>query len=681
LYSRLLSIIPRVMFHAAGEGMEAEYDDDDDMQVELSTSQYESLIGGFEQLFEEKCMRRVFTAQMRDVGSVCDFYATAARINQQWMYRMVNTLAFWPQSTRDDAPQHIVRNLWSECRASSVEGSQLPARGKDLFLLDTEGLTDRDVRNKSSIFEVFCRVYSHLLLIQDEDEMLNAKPGWPFELEEITGICASLRDLLYVFLWVEPTRTTHSRAPAKQGVFPAELKEPASKVLNILFSRDEHRSFLRDGFWTEDCAALGSERFVSEACGLDIEAPPTAVISGTARACKDVLKYFPHMVPFNARAKIFSAWIGEGRNDFFGRGTWVTIRRNYIMEDAFSEMNHLKAGLKNRVQVKFIDEHGMEEAGIDGGGVFKEFMHSFMSSAFSSLYALFQATPEGLLYPNPGSAVIASNHLDQFEFLGRMLGKAIFDGVLVDLPFAGFFINKLLGKTNSVDDLRSLDPQLHKNIMFIKSCEKSEVEDLCLYFNVFRDNYGQSTTVDLIPNGSDIPVTGSNRISYIYRLANFYLNVETREQCRAFVRGFSDLISPGMVRIFGEREFQKVLSGAADARIDVSDLRRNCNYSGGYSEDHETIRLFWQVVAELSREDQELLLKFVTSSPRAPLLGFRYLHPKFCIHKSVDEGGDKRLPTASTCMNLLRLPEYRTEETLREKLIYSLHHQQGFGLS
>jgi len=32
-------------------------------------------------------------------------------------------------------------------------------------------------------------------------------------------------------------------------------------------------------------------------------------------------------------------------------------------------------------------------------------------------------------------------------------------------------------------------------------------------------------------------------------------------------------------------------------------------------------------------------------------------------------------------MNLLRLPEYRTEETLREKLIYSLHHQQGFGLS
>jgi ubiquitin-protein ligase E3 C len=30
--------------------------------------------------------------------------------------------------------------------------------------------------------------------------------------------------------------------------------------------------------------------------------------------------------------------------------------------------------LKNRVQIQFVDEHGLEEAGVDGGGLFKEFL-------------------------------------------------------------------------------------------------------------------------------------------------------------------------------------------------------------------------------------------------------------------------------------------------------------------
>jgi hypothetical protein len=30
--------------------------------------------------------------------------------------------------------------------------------------------------------------------------------------------------------------------------------------------------------------------------------------------------------------------------------------------------------LRGRVRIQFVDEHGMEEAGIDGGGLFKDFM-------------------------------------------------------------------------------------------------------------------------------------------------------------------------------------------------------------------------------------------------------------------------------------------------------------------
>lgn len=40
---------------------------------------------------------------------------------------------------------------------------------------------------------------------------------------------------------------------------------------------------------------------------------------------------------------------------------------------------------------------------------------------------------------------------------------------------------------------------------------------------------------------------------------------------------------------------------------------------------------FWKALASLSAEEQGDFLRFVTSCPRPPLLGFRYLQPPLCI--------------------------------------------------
>ena len=55
------------------------------------------------------------------------------------------------------------------------------------------------------------------------------------------------------------------------------------------------------------------------------------------------------------------------------------------------------------------------------------------------------------------------------------------------------------------------------------------------------------------------------------------------------------------------------------------------------------------------------------------------LFPMFCIHHA---GKDpERLPTASTCMNLLKLPEVTDKELLRQKLTYAIESGAGFELS
>ncbi len=90
--------------------------------------------------------------------------------------------------------------------------------------------------------------------------------------------------------------------------------------------------------------------------------------------------------------------------------------------------------------------------------------------------------------------------LAYFEFVGRLLGKALYEGILIDASFAAFFLNQWLGRSsyrklascismcnlNAVDDLPSLDPELYKNLMFLKSYT-GNVEDLSLNFAIVSD--------------------------------------------------------------------------------------------------------------------------------------------------------------------------------------------------
>lgn len=65
--------------------------------------------------------------------------------------------------------------------------------------------------------------------------------------------------------------------------------------------------------------------------------------------------------------------------------------------------------------------------------------------------------------------------------------------MLVELPFAGFFLSKLLGTSADVDihHLASLDPEVYKNLLFLKSYEE-DVEELGLNFTVVNNDLGEA---------------------------------------------------------------------------------------------------------------------------------------------------------------------------------------------
>ncbi len=80
--------------------------------------------------------------------------------------------------------------------------------------------------------------------------------------------------------------------------------------------------------------------------------------------------------------------------------------------------------LKKRIRVHLLNAHGLDEAGIDGGGIFREFLNELLKSGFNPNQGFFKTTNEGLLYPTPtAEMLIGESFTRHYYFLGRILGK------------------------------------------------------------------------------------------------------------------------------------------------------------------------------------------------------------------------------------------------------------------
>ncbi|KAA0185330.1 putative Ubiquitin protein ligase [Fasciolopsis buskii] len=335
--------------------------------------------------------------------------------------------------------------------------------------------------------------------------------------------------------------------------------------------------------------------------------------------------------------------------------------------------------LHPRLRVRFMNQVGAEEAGVDGGGLSREFLSELIMNGFDPTRGFFVYTAEKTLYPNPQASVLYEDYLKHYYFLGRMLAKAVYEGMLVELQFAHFFLAKIVSRSGGgvgFDYLHSLDPELYRQLRYLKSYE-GNVADLSLDFTVTRSTFGESETIELKPGGRQIPVTEENRVEYMHLMAYYKLNKQIHPQVRAFVAGLNDVIRIDWLRLFDADELQTLISGA-DTVIDIDDLRKHTVYPRDTADCDETLEHFWDVLRTLSEADKRLFLRFVTACSRPPMFGFRDLQPPFSIQVTNELD---RLPTASTCMNLLRLPNIRDPDVLRERLLYALHANAGFEYS
>lgn len=650
--------------------------------------------------------------------------------------RLLYTVAF---------SREFSRSLWKSIITSTsmtIYGTNTP-----IYLQLTRGNNINQQSWESILpqLRLFCSLYSYLLPTLDDEEFYtddeksiftekvnqqkNEKQQQNitkheasssfFIDKELVNISAVLKDMCVGFieiLYHDNKHAFHHSSIRFEQNFQDERSRLLSfevklcfkalvRLIRQLHARDSRKQFCPEGHWICPSMIVPANRAIDfqlvtsqqgrliSQMTKDDNAGERA--STTASEVKTVLilQEIPFVVSFHDRVQILHHLLKKDRlmhqSDGYhfglpGTAILVQIRRNYIYEDAFEKLSYEnEPNMKLPLKVSMVNAAGVEEAGIDGGGLSKEFLGELLKAGFDPMRGFFKSTKDQLLYPNPSANVLFSTlpggYEIHYEFLGRMLGKAIFEKIMVELPLASFFLAKLLARRHSSDvdlhNLASLDPILYKNLVYLKNY-KGDVADLNLDFTISNNELGEHEVVELKPGGSKIPVTRENKIEYVHLVADYRLNKQIRAQCAAFKRGLAQLVDLDWLRMFDSRELQILISGAPTV-IDIEDWRRHTLYANGYSDECEAISTFWRVTSQFDENQKRKLLKFATSCSLPPLLGFKDLVPQFTIAPTEET----RLPTASTCMNLLKLPQCEDDTTMRSKLLYAIESNSGFELS
>ncbi|KAL5365688.1 hypothetical protein BJX96DRAFT_18474 [Aspergillus floccosus] len=342
----------------------------------------------------------------------------------------------------------------------------------------------------------------------------------------------------------------------------------------------------------------------------------------------------------------------------------LSVRRDQVFLDSFKSLyfktaDELKYG---KLNVRF---HG--EEGVDAGGVTREWFQVLARGMFNPNYALFipVAADRTTFHPNRLSGV-NSEHLMFFKFIGRIIGKALYEGRVLDCHFSRAVYKCILGRSVSIKDMETLDLDYYKSLLWMLENDITDI--ITETFAVETDDFGEKQVIDLVENGRNIPVTQENKEEYVQRVVDYRLLRSVKEQLDNFLKGFHEIIPPDLISIFNEQELELLISGLPE--IDVDDWKVNTEYHN-YSASSPQIQWFWRAVRSFDKEERAKLLQFVTGTSKVPLNGFKELEgmngvSRFNIHR--DYGNKDRLPSSHTCFNQLDLPEYESYETLRQRL-------------
>ncbi|KAL4908763.1 hypothetical protein BDW74DRAFT_173994 [Aspergillus multicolor] len=389
----------------------------------------------------------------------------------------------------------------------------------------------------------------------------------------------------------------------------------------------------------------------------------------------------------------------------------VRISRSRILESAMKVME-LYGSSPSVLEVEYFEEVGT------GLGPTLEF-YSTVSKEFSKkklkMWRENDCAESGEyafgargLFPAPMSeqqvlSEFGKKQLQLFKTLGKFVARSMLDSRIIDISFNPAFFR--IADTSSavapsLGTVKAVDHDLAKSLLLLKrfanakkaveaknlsKAKKTQALTAIDVDGVQVENLGLDftlpgyPTIELITDGSNIPVTINNVDLYVDRVVDMTLGSGVQAQVEAFRTGFSQVFPHSALQTFTPNELV-MLFGRAEEDWTIETLMDSIKADHGFNMDSRSVRNLLQTMSELDPQQRRDFLQFVTGSPKLPIGGFKSLTPIFTVVCRPSEPPylpDDYLPSVMTCVNYLKLPDYSTLDVLRERLSVAIKEGQG----
>jgi len=440
----------------------------------------------------------------------------------------------------------------------------------------------------------------------------------------------------------------------------------ATRLFSFVWSDGETAAMVnKDGWVRHFKPATGNESASLEwlpAYEFHILMRPTKAPDGTLNQLSATNVYQISQQPFRAKCEWMRFQLNAMRTKWEEGHVKLRIRRSNLLEDSFNNFLKLKPeDMRRYFRFEFINEPG-----VDAGGVAREWFNLVSDLCFNVDFGLFEygGTDNVCYQISPMSGMANDLHLQYFRFLGRLMGKALFDGHQIGPHLTRAFYKHLLAWPITEDDVEFVDSQIASSMKEVRQCE--DVSVLCLDFTTAVSAFGETQEIELKPGGKDIEVTNENRDEYLSLLLKHIMMGRVAKQLGEFLIGVYEVVPLAVLSVFDYSELELLLCGLPE--IDVDDWMTHTKYKGEYEAqgvNHPTIKTFWELMRASSVEQRARFLQFSTGTSRVPVQGFGALQGndgniKIFTIDSV-KLTDSVFPRAHTCFNRVDLPPYQTK--------------------
>ena len=351
----------------------------------------------------------------------------------------------------------------------------------------------------------------------------------------------------------------------------------------------------------------------------------------------------------------------------------VEINRKNILEESYVAFNKEQFNFARPLKIKFINENN------DVEGSYRDWYQNMFKDIMSPNKKLFLVNPYKsiepfniLIYPKyPGM------RMELYEFIGKFIIKSIVDMILI----RNFIINKvhlkLITKNQiTLEDIKYFNLDLYQRLKYVndnKVLNNKQLESVRFIWNT-----GTNQEIELVQGGRNIFLNDQNKNIFINKVIYVEAIMPYEEQIKYIQKGLFSILGDGIQGVFTEEEMNFIISGQDD--IDLRDLKENVIYKGEYNENHPAIKMFWEKLVTLNKNELIKFLQFSTGSSAVPIDGFGSLKDirgriqKFTIEPFMNYSADNpdiyqfHAIESRKQYNTIILPKYKTKKELNDAI-------------